>query len=894
MSAGKKIGIGVGVVVALVIGAMLILPWVINPNDYRDQIISQAEKALGGRQVEIGRIKLSLWTGLRLKVDQFRVGNREGFSEEPLLEVKQFEIKLSLLSLLSDTIRVKRIVLKQPRIFLERNEKGELSVADLLQPSAEARPEKPQAEAEAAPKKNFAVSSLRIEQGRLVFDDMKSPTGEYVSSQIDQLEVTVTDLSLDKPLKLLVSAAVQSDQPNLEIKGRFGPIGEDYQLSAAAADLQLTLLAFPLTFAQPYYTEYLPVEIASGRLETNLKLTGEVLGKLAAAGTLALREFAYIDKRHLAPPSPKFDVVIEEKAWFDRKQGAFALEPGSQATLGPLVLKVSGSGEDLSRSQKITLQGESEKVALAELIKLLPSLGKSFQESGYRLGGRGQTTFSLAGDKSARQVHLLLDLNDASVEMPDLLQKGVGEPLSLELAAQLTEKNYLIESLKLILGALQLSAQGKIGAGEELPAEISLESNPVPFASLQKNLAALKDLTPGGTVRLSATLIGPLAKTDQVELRLVGLQYQSDHSDALLTGSVKNLDAPRISFALSSQALNLDKLFPPSTETAAPAKAAAPAAGAAAPAEEESSLKKMVVDGSMTLKKVIYSGLLLSNVTMKLGLHKGVLESPGLSGGVAGGSFNLPFRVDLLAKEPAFTVKPSLNGVDINQVLSALTDLKDSIKGKVKGQVEVSGVGTEWEKMNKTLTGQGHLELQDGSVKGFDLFGGLMGEWAKSDAVRKYAASGMGKAESAALSETKFTELSSDLKIRDGQVRVPNAVMAVAQGKVEAEGKFGFDYKTDFQGKVMVTEEETKKITKNAGIGPEFQALLLEDGKLVLPFVLKGTYPDLKVLFDGGEYGKIVQNNLKKAAGKAVKEGAKKLLEGKDLKNMKFDDFFKP
>src|SRR4030042_1782704 len=99
-----------------------------------------------GRKIGIGVGELVVWS-------------RGGCWEEPLLEVKQFEIKLSLLSLLSDTIRVKRIVLKQPRIFLERNEKGELSVADLLQPSAEAPPEKPQAEAEAAPKKKCAGSS---------------------------------------------------------------------------------------------------------------------------------------------------------------------------------------------------------------------------------------------------------------------------------------------------------------------------------------------------------------------------------------------------------------------------------------------------------------------------------------------------------------------------------------------------------------------------------------------------------------------------------------------------------------------------------------------------------------------------------------------------------------
>jgi uncharacterized protein involved in outer membrane biogenesis len=232
--------------------------------------------------------------------------------------------------------------------------------------------------------------------------------------------------------------------------------------------------------------------------------------------------------------------------------------------------------------------------------------------------------------------------------------------------------------------------------------------------------------------------------------------------------------------------------------------------------------------------------------------------------------------------------------VDINLLLSALTGMKDAMQGKLVGRVEVSGAGTEWEKLSQTLAGEGHLELTDGAIKGFDLFGGVMGEWAKSDVLRKYAQSSLGKAEYATLSETRFTQLSGDLKIKNGVARVPEAVMAVAQGKVRVEGEFGFDYKTDFQGKVIVSQEESQKICREARIGPEVQAFLMEEGQLVLPFRLKGKYPEVKVTFDAGEYGKIVGENVKQQAGKAVKEGAKKLLEGKELKDFKLDDFFKP
>jgi len=566
--------------------------------------------------------------------------------------------------------------------------------------------------------------------------------------------------------------------------------------------------------------------------------------------------------------------------------------------VGPLALALSGKGEDLAQSQKIELKAESNKFDLAALLKVLPSLDQSFQESGYKFGGQGKVSLESSGDKSGRKVGLLVDLSDASVEMPDLYQKGVGEPLSVSLAAKLTEKDYLIESLKLTLGALELTGQGKVGTGEDLPAELAIESNAVPSDSLGKNLKPLEGMKLGGTVKLSASVQGPLKKTEQVEVKLAGLEYRSDHSDALLTGSIKNLSEPRINFGLTSQVMNLDKLFP-AEPAAAPAKTATPAsAPAKTPAkggEESSSLKKLIVEGSVSLKKVIYSDLTVTNGNLKLTMANGVLESPGLGGNVAGGSFNVPIRADLAAKELAFTVKPSLNGVDINQILSALTKgMKDSVLGKLTGQLEVSGVGTEWEKMNKTLVGQGHVELLDGSIKGFDLFGGLIGEWAKSDTVRKYAQKNVGQNEYSMLSETKFTKFSGDVKVKNGVAKVPEAVMAITQGQVKAEGEFGFDYRTDFHGKLMLNPDDSKKLCQSAGIGPEFQAALLQDGQMIWPFALKGTYPNVKVSLDTAEYGKIVGENLKKQAGKAVKEGAKQLLQGKDLKNLNFKDLFKP
>ncbi|MCG2678212.1 AsmA family protein, partial [bacterium] len=87
----------------------------------KDLALAKAKSALG-REVTIERVRIVLLRGIRL--DKVTVANKEGFAKEPLFEGKRVVVKYELLPLLHRELVIKKVVLLEPKILLERNRDG--------------------------------------------------------------------------------------------------------------------------------------------------------------------------------------------------------------------------------------------------------------------------------------------------------------------------------------------------------------------------------------------------------------------------------------------------------------------------------------------------------------------------------------------------------------------------------------------------------------------------------------------------------------------------------------------------------------------------------------------------------------------------------------------------
>lgn len=108
----------VGVVLALVAGAVLVLPQFIPADLYRKQIETAATNALG-REVKLtGKVHLGIIPRIEVRAGAATIANPAGFGDKPFASMKELRAAVKLWPLFSSRIEVDEFVLVEPDIAL--------------------------------------------------------------------------------------------------------------------------------------------------------------------------------------------------------------------------------------------------------------------------------------------------------------------------------------------------------------------------------------------------------------------------------------------------------------------------------------------------------------------------------------------------------------------------------------------------------------------------------------------------------------------------------------------------------------------------------------------------------------------------------------------------------
>src|SRR5437763_590688 len=120
----------VGIVIALLIVIVIVLPFVINVNDFRPRIESELTNALG-RKVTVGNLSLSLWSG-SLAADNIAIADDPSFSNSPFIQAKELSVGVELVPLiLSKTLHITDLTLTQPKVSLLRDRSAKWNFSTL-------------------------------------------------------------------------------------------------------------------------------------------------------------------------------------------------------------------------------------------------------------------------------------------------------------------------------------------------------------------------------------------------------------------------------------------------------------------------------------------------------------------------------------------------------------------------------------------------------------------------------------------------------------------------------------------------------------------------------------------------------------------------------------------
>ena len=120
----KVFAIVVGIVVVLLVAAAVIVPLVVDPNDYKDRIVGLVEEQTG-RQMKIqGEIDLSLFPWLGVKIGAVELGNAAGFENPLFARMEQLQVRVRILPLLSRRVEADVVRAQGLTVNLERDREG--------------------------------------------------------------------------------------------------------------------------------------------------------------------------------------------------------------------------------------------------------------------------------------------------------------------------------------------------------------------------------------------------------------------------------------------------------------------------------------------------------------------------------------------------------------------------------------------------------------------------------------------------------------------------------------------------------------------------------------------------------------------------------------------------
>jgi AsmA protein len=265
-------GLGLGVLLLLLVVAIAVLPMIVDPNDFKPGI-SEAVESSTGRTLSIeGDLELSVFPWLGISIGPSTLSNAEGFSSRPFAQVRQVQIRVKLLPLLSRQLVMDTVVLQGLRVSLETAASGRNNWQDLAGDKAvEAPPveEAPEPASTGPVLAGLAIGGVEISDANIVWDDRQTDS-HY---QVDDFNLKTGAIGSGKAVPVSLSMTVAGTGLP---EGGFSPkLDFDLAVDPEQQTLQLSDLRF---------------EVADLVLEG--KLSGEqILEDARFRGELKIKEF---------------------------------------------------------------------------------------------------------------------------------------------------------------------------------------------------------------------------------------------------------------------------------------------------------------------------------------------------------------------------------------------------------------------------------------------------------------------------------------------------------------------------------------------------------------------------------------------------------------------------
>ena len=182
-----------GVVVVLLVIVTFVLPMVVDPNDYKEEISAAVSKKTGRELTIDGDIKWSVFPSIGLELNDVTLGNPEEFDGQPMLDIGEAGISVKFLPLLKRQVQIGEVSMNDVSIYLSRKADGKNNWEDLT--SARAGGDTASS-GSGRGIESFEMSGIEITNARVTLDDVDRTT------ELKELDLKATNIKLGKPFGL--------------------------------------------------------------------------------------------------------------------------------------------------------------------------------------------------------------------------------------------------------------------------------------------------------------------------------------------------------------------------------------------------------------------------------------------------------------------------------------------------------------------------------------------------------------------------------------------------------------------------------------------------------------------------------------------------------------------
>jgi AsmA protein len=392
------------VVAAVIVAILVIVPFLVNADTFRPVVESRLSTALG-RQVTMGNLGFSLFSGSLVAKD-ISISDDPAFSSSPFIGAKSFYIGVKVMPLLFHRdVEITKLTIDSPTIQLIQNANGIWNFSNLGGASSGSKSGQPSA----IP--NFSVGELAIKNGSATVSSIPATARPFVYSNVN---LDVKQFSFANSFPFDLSADLPGDG-SLKLNGTAGPLSQknaaDTPFKATLAIKHLDPVAAGLVDKSKGISMVTDID---AQMESN-GTTMTSSGKIAAANLQLARTGSP------APHPVNIDYTISDN--LDTRTGQvqdLAIHTGSVA------VHAAGSFRQTAKDVELNLHVNAPNMPVDQLVELLPAVGVQLPSGSKLEGGTLTANLAITGPATATTIAGPVEIDNTRLAGFDLGSKIEG------------------------------------------------------------------------------------------------------------------------------------------------------------------------------------------------------------------------------------------------------------------------------------------------------------------------------------------------------------------------------------------------------------------------------------------------------------------------------------